>query len=615
MWCSLKNLVLDSCTSKVVINANPWGHFLWQWNMMTWLPEDWKEDIPYQYQDGDWFIIGQACVPMSYPDSYQRRKDFLGWDYHIPKYEETKGIWNYVKTIWAPVTTNYFDLLERFLMMPILDHKKFPNDVTESHIDKIVPYHTSTAIWYKSITNMPRCAHWYDGEKTRSISRWYECLKKDKYEVPSENSDMVQICDAMFIRAVADRPVKPDSTDPNRSCLIQNWNGSIWHNASEGIISIVPYWTDPVTIKDKNEWATDVFDYTLNDYSTQYIWNVYQWWEQNPLDRYYDYSSDVTTWKYDDCIDIYQDVLHANQWNGEPLIYSYWNVGHSVDDRLTTWDKEDACINYIPEWSEYTWEISTLIDTFNLWPGDVIYYNWETFEWIWLSDPIHVCTNRYDRDQDWKFDLGNGMYIKEPSDQQLLTIVDSPDCTKCFKREVKSLVIYNPNSWAAEFEIWVYDEDHDWSARYKALWQITLPPYWTWSMQWDNNIENLIVDTAHKHYCLMVPEGENWTWYVDIVASRYVYRDWKRVDINNTVVSLNWSENNIQCFLENKGADKCEKVELTSLNLFYNCKNSWDTAHFYLVELQEEWYPEGVILKEFNLSCDETATLTCCCSD
>lgn len=151
---------------------------------------------------------------------------------------------------------------------------------TSSGIDFVTYFHTPTSCSRWSNWNN----QWFSGVaiswSANKAPDWFYVLSAYADPAyPSENyvetEYILWLYESLWhpIRAFKDAPVIPDS---NWTTVYQwTWSAWIYHNSTLWLISISSDWTNWITLKDKNEWATTVWNY-WDTLSAANVWNVYQ---------------------------------------------------------------------------------------------------------------------------------------------------------------------------------------------------------------------------------------------------------------------------------------------------------------------------------------------------
>lgn len=151
---------------------------------------------------------------------------------------------------------------------------------TSSGIDFVTYFHTPTSCSRWSNWNN----QWFSGVaiswSANKAPDWFYVLSA--YADPAYPSENYVETDYMMwlyesfwhpIRAFKDVPVIPDS---NWTTVYQwTWSAWIYYNSTLWLISVSSDWTNWITLKDKNEWATTVWNY-WDALSAANVWNVYQ---------------------------------------------------------------------------------------------------------------------------------------------------------------------------------------------------------------------------------------------------------------------------------------------------------------------------------------------------
>ena len=179
--------------------------------------------------------------------------------YHIPTDTERTSIKTLMADMWVTTWSNYSE----YLKIPICWNRS--NDTTVQN--------TSSASLWSSVST------------TTGTSAKFIVLYLNSASISNK-----QRAYGLNVRCFANTPVTPDGT---RTTMYQNSGKWVYWNSWLGIISITD-WNTVITIKDKNEWATTVFNYwdTLTAANT---WNTYQRWNMYAFPSTKDTTTTITT--------------------------------------------------------------------------------------------------------------------------------------------------------------------------------------------------------------------------------------------------------------------------------------------------------------------------------
>ena len=170
--------------------------------------------------------------------------------FHVPLQSEWAWLYTMWNTMWLWTTSNWTNM-EKYLKLPYIWIRKSTDSTTSDQW-------TNARYWSSSpYTNTTHAYVLYLASNgintTAAVYRNYWC----------------------GIRAFSDVAVQPDDT---RTVLYQ-WTGNagVYHNTTLWIISISSDWNTWITIADKNEWATTVYN-NWDTLSEANCWKYYQRW-------------------------------------------------------------------------------------------------------------------------------------------------------------------------------------------------------------------------------------------------------------------------------------------------------------------------------------------------
>ena len=208
-------------------------------------------------------FVGDTPISKVFVWNTQVRPTSPALPYHIPTQTELQNLISLMWTVW--ISSSQWNLFSEYLRLPYAWFRSNTNVVnnlnSQSGLWSTTPWtYTYNAIYFSVSSNIVTAN--INGQR----ARWY------------------------YVRCFADTPVTPDGT---RTTMYQNGGKWVYWNSWLGIISITD-WNTVITIKDKNEWATTVFNYwdTLTIANT---WNTYQRWNMYAFPSTKDTTTTITT--------------------------------------------------------------------------------------------------------------------------------------------------------------------------------------------------------------------------------------------------------------------------------------------------------------------------------
>lgn len=274
-----KQDTLVSGTNIKTVNSNS---LLWSWNLTLndvkvsatapsspteWMV--WYDTTNDQLKVYDWTSWQLVLNEWDYIDISNR--DSRQWPcpdwFIVPSSTEFASIKDAWITLWA-WTSSSFENIKKYLKIPPNSYYKY--DWTQDWVPTSKTSYAYIRFRNRYSTNNSLFYRLQLASSIYSIGSWM-----------SKSS-------AFPIRPLKTTPVAPDSnwtTLFDGSSVATNagifWNQTLW------LISISADWTTWYTIKDKNIWATKVYDYDnmiLAEFNSEaVVWKLFQWWNNYPF--------------------------------------------------------------------------------------------------------------------------------------------------------------------------------------------------------------------------------------------------------------------------------------------------------------------------------------------
>lgn len=180
---------------------------------------------------------------------------------------------------------------------------------------------------------------------------------------------------------------------------------------------------------------------------------------------------------------------------------------------------------------------------------------------------LHVTSNRYDHYKDIT-DFGNRHWFSDGANAA--TIVPAPDINQCWKREVTSISVYNPNDVPEMFYIIEYDDD-TWTTT--VIDEKLLNPFESWTLECICNCCNGCGVNVYDEWTLVYSNAYNLNFIGSCVnAARNNLTGMVDITVNPTLAFDTWTNILSLCWWS---------VDLSSLAWGWsiNVYDSWDPIH------------------------------------
>lgn len=269
-----------------------WSSLLWGWNAETWLPS--ALNTWYIYQNWDSFLVDNVNY-VSY------RKTQYG-NYHIPTTDDLVTLMNIVNYLAGGIVGEELEKvlgIRNMVKAPVSSLFIWGLNYTAASIfDPVVIFRYSlfTLFRWAEVFTVSESGNSY----TICDSIWFNLHDVDTLEVKSvswsidESTLLIWMLISLApIRLFSDTPIAPDE---NRTELCSYWNWWSYWNENLWLISLSSDWETWLTIKDKNEWATETAPVFTDGLSILnnidvWSWNFYQWWNCHWFSKYWPYET------------------------------------------------------------------------------------------------------------------------------------------------------------------------------------------------------------------------------------------------------------------------------------------------------------------------------------
>lgn len=313
-------------------------------NLVEWrVRYDTTNDVLKTYDGSNWNVIwGWGTTYNAWPwisigtiQDYSAMKWPCDIWYHVPTKDEWQSVITAGVTIWAfNDSTSWWNNRTTFCTYLHLPWRYFRSRTTWNVYDN---------------TENRYCQYWTSS--FYSTSKYWRRMMVTSYEIQLQNEWPTTF--GLYLRAFKDTPATPDSS----WTTVYDWSGTaawawIFYNATLWLISISSDGTNWITIKDKNEWATTVYNY-WDEVTAANAWWFFQQWNN----YMFPFSWGVTTSS--------TQVNASDYW---PWNYYESSTFIGLDDR---WDSSKN--NDLRWW--VTWVVAVSNAISNTW---VLSVNWET---------------------------------------------------------------------------------------------------------------------------------------------------------------------------------------------------------------------------------------------
>lgn len=392
-----------------------WNNYWFRWDLKwyytvdaSWYsPSTFGDNIFHACWNYDWSSTNNPDLRWDTTDTLEARKWPCATWYHIPSNSEWIALWTALWSLWVSDYRDVINYLKLAATWRINQSTVVTNDVY---------------------------SYWYYRSSTPDTADTAKCVKITSNTLGSFIADQSAYRSMWAsIRAFKNTPVVPDNTWTQYvwTSISTGW---IYWNADDWLVSISSDWSNWITIKDKNEWATELCLYLEYFDQTQW-WNFYQRWNNYWFKYWYPHGSvsydnaiaqisknvssyapswysssdfdESLVWISPSCPDIWWDITNTNEARKWPCPTWYHIPSKGEFENVISilqWQNLEKVLKLPRTWWMFTWSVTEVGGFWRYWTSTQIvwdYYSYNLYpeisrvnawyEWIWY--PIRPMKN------------------------------------------------------------------------------------------------------------------------------------------------------------------------------------------------------------------------------